>query len=89
VRWEDAYVKLLIACWKKFKQLFKGKKTKKEIFNMIAFEFNKNCKEKVTGDQCLCKWGRPNGESWSVNTRKLKTIIRKLEMNERTGNFMI
>ena len=58
VRWEEAHVKLLIACWKKFKSLFKGKKTKKEIFSLIAFEFNKNCKEKVTGDQCLRKWGK-------------------------------
>ena len=58
VRWEEAHVKLLIACWKQFKHLFKGKKTKKEIFTLIAFEFNKNCKEKVTGDQCLRKWGK-------------------------------
>ena len=57
VRWEEAHIKLLSACCKKFKLLFKGKKTKKEIFSLIAFEFNKNCKENVTGDQCLRKWG--------------------------------
>lgn len=50
VRWEEVYVKLLIVCWKKFKYLFKGKKIKKEIFILIVFEFNKNCKENVIGD---------------------------------------
>lgn len=73
VRWEDAHVKLLIASWKKFKPLFKGKKTKKEIFDLIAFEFNKNCKEKVYGDQCLRKWGRLVSQHKEVEDHNKKT----------------
>lgn len=77
VRWEDAHVKLLISCWKKFKPLFSGKKTKKEFFALIAFEFNKNCKEMVTGDQCLRKWG------------KLVSQQKEVEDHDKnTGNFM-
>lgn len=52
-------MKLLIALWKQFKHLItEGKKSKKEVFALIAFEFNKTSKEKVTGDQCLRKWGK-------------------------------
>ena len=59
VRWEEAHVKLLIALWKQFKHLItEGKKSKKDVFTIIAFEFNKKSKEKVTGDQCLRKWGK-------------------------------
>ena len=58
VRWEETHVKLLIALWK-FKHLITdGKKSKKEVFAIIAFEFNKKSKETVTGDQCLRKWGK-------------------------------
>ncbi|KAJ7389077.1 hypothetical protein OS493_033939 [Desmophyllum pertusum] len=87
VRWEDAHVKLLIGILEqKFKPLFKGKKTKKEIFDLIAFELNKNCKEKVYGDQCL----RKNGEGWSVNHKEVEDHNRKTG-NESKGtvNFMI
>ena len=73
VRWEEAHVKLLIVCWKKFKHLFKGKKTKKEIFTLIAFEFNKNCKENVTGDQCLRKWGKLVSQHKEVEDHNKKT----------------
>ena len=59
VRWEEAHVKLLIALWKQFKHLIpEGKKSKKDVFTVIAFEFNKKSKEQVTGDQCLRKWGK-------------------------------
>ena len=51
-------MKLLIALWKQFKQFItEGKKSKKELFAFIAIEF-KTSKEKVTGDQCLRKWGK-------------------------------
>ena len=59
VRWEEAHAKLLIALWKQFKQLItERKKSKKEVFTIFAFEFNHKSKEKVTGDQCLRKWGK-------------------------------
>ena len=59
VRWEEAQAKLLIALWKQLKYLItEGKKSKKDVFTIIAFEFNKKSTEQVTGDQCLRKWGK-------------------------------
>ena len=52
-------MKLLIALWKQFKHLItEGKKSKMDVFTIIAFEFNKKSKEQVTGDRCLRKWGK-------------------------------
>ena len=40
---------------------------------MIAFEFNKNCKEKVTGAQRLRKWGKLVSQHKEVEDHNKKT----------------
>ena len=58
-RWEDRHVRLLTACYSKFKQLLgKGKTTKKGVFAKIADEFNLTSDMKVTAEQCIRKWSK-------------------------------
>lgn len=75
-RWEDNHVKLLISCYAEHKHLFgKGKSTKREIFQKIAFAFNEKSSIKVSGDQALRKWA------------KLENKFKEVEdHNKVTGN---
>ena len=57
-RWEDSDVQLLITTWSDHKHLFGGKATKKDIFEKIAEAFTKESRRRVTGEQCLRKWGK-------------------------------
>ena len=57
-RWNDADVRLLITIWSDHKDLFRGKATKKQVFQKIAEQFTMSSGWKVTGDQCLRKWGK-------------------------------
>ena len=57
-RWEDSDVRLLITTWSDHKHLFGGKATKKDIFERIAEAFTKESGRRVTGEQCLRKWGK-------------------------------
>ena len=52
-----------------------GKKTKKEVFEKIAAAFNAKSDIKVSGGQCLRKWGKMEG--------KLKEVT---DHNNKSGN---
>lgn len=82
----------------KIENLFKGKKTKKEIFSLIAIELNKSCQKKVTGDQCLRKGKagesverstRPqqNKWKWSKGLEVLKCLQKDLTVNHFSLNI--
>ena len=75
-RWDDRHVRLLITCYSELRHLFgKGKHTKREIFTRIAFNFNKQSEQMVTGDQCQRKWN------------KLESKFKEIEdHNKKTGN---
>lgn len=75
IYWVDNDVKLLIATWIEFKDMFDSKKTKKQVFELIAQEFNKKSKMKATGEQCLRKWGK-------LMTRQKE----KEDHNNKSGN---
>ena len=82
-RWDDRDVRLLIACYSKFKRVLgKGKTAKKDVFAKIAADFNATSNKIVTADQCLRKWSKLEEKQ-----KEVETITNSLEEKGKLGNF--